>query len=213
MLADLDEFLRADSEERAKRDSAPVHVEMVFGMDDADPATIDLSDGRSLRVRGSVDRVDRRADGAPVVYDYKTGGASRFSGVKKDPVDHGRHVQLAVYGEAARQRYGADQGEGYYWFISRKGGYKPIGYVLDDARQERVQSALATIADGMAAGRFPARSGPHEWYWNSHQNCRFCPFDRLCPRDRHDEWEATSSVEELAPYRELAEGDYPPEPS
>ena len=39
---------------------------------------IECSDGRTLRLGGSVDRIDKWADGQFAVIDYKTGGQSSY---------------------------------------------------------------------------------------------------------------------------------------
>jgi RecB family exonuclease len=84
--------------EAAARDGAvPAHFEVGFGLgrDNApgephrrEPLEIDLGEGRTLRVSGKIDRIDRRPDGTLVLRDYKTGKAPRdenglFRGAKQ----------------------------------------------------------------------------------------------------------------------------------
>ena len=93
---DLVRFLRKEIEE----DSGyrPIHLEKAFGFDE--PFAIDLGNGRSLLLRGKIDRLDQGPDGTFRVIDYKSGAvgqarANSFSG--------GRSLQLPLYLVAAAQ--------------------------------------------------------------------------------------------------------------
>lgn len=88
----------------------PAHFEVAFGMPAAppdgephspDPLLIDLGEGRQLRVRGRIDRIDRRPDGL-VLRDYKTGRAPRDEG---GLFRSGRQLQVPFYVLAARQLF------------------------------------------------------------------------------------------------------------
>lgn len=61
------------------------------------------------------------------------------------------------------------------------------------------------LADGIAAGRFPARPGDHAWHWGNFEHCAWCEFDTICPRDRDEEWERVRHEPSLGPLRRLAE--------
>ena len=69
--------------------ATPAWFEVGFGLreppapgepDSKEPLEIDLGDGRSLRVSGKIDRIDRRDDGTLVLRDYKTGRAPKDEG-------------------------------------------------------------------------------------------------------------------------------------
>ncbi|HUP85792.1 MAG TPA: PD-(D/E)XK nuclease family protein [Acidimicrobiales bacterium] len=199
VLADLDVFLTMDDAHRAAGGYRPVHVEMAFGLRGAEPLRLALADGRMLTFRGLVDRVDVDGSGHPVVLDYKTGGGTAYKGVEDgDPVKEGRLLQLGIYAEAARARLGADDVEARYWMISPKGEWAKPGYAWTDERRERFLSVTSAIVDGIESGLFPARPGEYDPFWRSHDNCRFCDFDRVCPRDREDHERATAGAPELA---------------
>jgi ATP-dependent helicase/DNAse subunit B len=55
-------FLETDNQLRAEHRSTPVRVELDFGFD-GEPSDVELPDGRRVRLRGRVDRVDATQDG------------------------------------------------------------------------------------------------------------------------------------------------------
>ena len=75
LLGELDRFLDHDEVLRAELGARPLASELTFGLGpDPRPAVeVSLSDGRTVRFRGSADRVDRTAGGGLLVIDYKTG--------------------------------------------------------------------------------------------------------------------------------------------
>ena len=66
-------------------------------------------------------------------------------------------------------------------------------------------SAVTTILDGIEAGHFPPNPGDYDQFYSNHQNCRYCPFTRLCPGDRSDELESAISSGRLVEYIALKE--------
>ena len=90
----LDAWLEADDEYRAEHGLKTLATEHRFG-----PIEVPLSDGRTLRFRGAIDRVDAAGDGRLFVFDYKTGRPyTAFD--ENDPLVR-RHA-LAVAGVRAR---------------------------------------------------------------------------------------------------------------
>jgi len=188
LARDLRQFVDMDSELRAHNEMTPEAVEMAIGIDGASPLTVTLDDGRTLSLRGFADRVDLDRDGYPVVIDYKSGRAHvSASDLAADPVIRGTKLQLAVYAEAARERFGADGASAWYWYTSESGSFGFAGYALTPQRRQRFLSALTSITEGIESGVFPMVSGDYNDFFQSHENCRFCDFDDICPRDRHDQ--------------------------
>ncbi|MGI9603569.1 MAG: PD-(D/E)XK nuclease family protein [Acidimicrobiales bacterium] len=187
LLADLDQWLVADTELRRELDTVPEAVEMRIGVEGQPPVVITLSDGRQLRFRGYADRVDRRAaDGTPVVLDYKTGKTSlRPAHLEADPVYGGTRLQLGLYAEAARQRFEHDDAAAFYWYTSARGEFRRLGYQFTPEREQRFREVVTSIVDGIEAGVFVTNSGDYNAYWASFDNCTWCDFDDLCPRDRN----------------------------
>jgi ATP-dependent helicase/DNAse subunit B len=210
ILRDLAGFLDADEEMRRENGCLPLAVEMGFGMGTAGshpPALVSLADGRTVALRGKIDRVDRTPDSPRLlVFDYKSGSAGYYSRLDKDPVKRGRLLQLPIYALAARQSYGdALAVEAYYWFVGEDQGYERRGYDVDDTVLAGFQEALGVILDGISSGLFPARPG--KAMRDTYENCNLCPYDRVCPGNRGRLWERKRGAPDLKRYLEMAEPD------
>ncbi|HEX5096798.1 MAG TPA: PD-(D/E)XK nuclease family protein, partial [Acidimicrobiia bacterium] len=165
---------------------------------------VQLTDGRSVRFNGAIDRVDRAATGNLVVFDYKTGSTSSYTGIgDDDPVTAGTHLQLPIYARVARELF-AEPGTGaeaYYWFVG-KGNDRWIGYEVSPDIDAVFDTALQLIVDGIEAGCFvarPAPPGPRPWV-----DCHFCDPDGLGTADRWREWERKADDPALVGYFALA---------
>ncbi len=133
---------------------------------------IDLGEGRSLRVRGRIDRVDvDEGEKLWDVWDYKSGSTYKF--------DHGgrllkgRRIQHALYARAidallkAEGLPGSVRRSGYY-FPSRKGeGHR----VAIDPQPRELERALNLLCDIAGAGTF---------LHGDAGECRFCDYRSIC---------------------------------
>ncbi|HEX9259016.1 MAG TPA: PD-(D/E)XK nuclease family protein, partial [Acidimicrobiales bacterium] len=202
ILEMLDDWLTDDDGLRQKHGSVPEALEMAFGLSpDVGPLEVALGDGRTVLFRGRADRVDRTVDGGTLVLDYKTGKDS-YKASKVDPLRGGKKLQLAVYGLAARQRYGG-VAKALYWFLAESGQARRRGYTVDDAIETTLATTVRTMVDGIEAGVFPAVPGEEDWFSGTNKNCRYCAFDSLCPRDRLATFEAKQDDPALAGYLSL----------
>jgi RecB family exonuclease len=158
-----------------------------------------------------VDRIDRAEDGSLLVVDYKTGKGTSYRPVDEDRLDRGRRLQLPIYADAARRAFPGDADpvavDAYYWFVEESGRKAWRGGAVDDEVQERFESVVATIVDGIEAGRFPANPGEEGYFGPTH--CGFCDYQRVCPTSRVDLWEGVRDDARLDEYRHLAEGELP----
>jgi ATP-dependent helicase/nuclease subunit B len=210
----LDRILDDDDRHRSGRRLIPVAVEHAFGFDDTHPPVrIDAGDGREVVFRGFIDRIDRTVDGDRlVVLDYKTGSPKGYpepgSG---DLTANGRFLQLLVYAAAARAAHGDLPVESYYWFVGERGDLTMRGGEVDTAAEQRLGEVLAVLVDGIGQGTFPARPG-EENYFRGFENCRWCPYDRVCSTDRAEQWERVKGHRDLRPYCALVEPE-PPAPT
>ena len=156
-------------EEAFCRESLPMFLEAAVGvppegegtpLDTPDPVEIALPDGRSIRVRGKIDRVDRIARGpAPrfAIWDYKTGSSYKYN--QEDPFQQGRFVQGALYVGILRQRLRAKVSSGavvdsfgYFFPNDREHGERlswPSGQL------ETGRLVIARLCRMLAAGCFP----------------------------------------------------------
>ncbi|WP_459642782.1 ATP-dependent helicase [Kineococcus sp. NUM-3379] len=125
------------------------------------------------RLRGRVDRLERDADGRPVVVDLKTGAAKP----RRDEL--ARNAQLGVYQLAAEQ--GGFEGQpaatGGAALVQLGTAEKSVAVQAqaplgEDPEPHWVHDLLERTAEGMAADRFDAVAGPH---------CRTCPVRSSCP--------------------------------
>jgi CRISPR/Cas system-associated exonuclease Cas4 (RecB family) len=201
MEQDLVTFLAQDSKLRAVNGLKPVRVEQSFGMykpGSLPPVILHVND-KEIKLHGFIDRFDSNRAGDKVfVIDYKTGSSFSYSGMKKDPLENGKRLQLPVYGLAIRNSLGIPvEINACYWFISTKGNFERREVILS-AIEKKFAETVATIVIGIEKGLFPAYPGK-----NGNENCTYCDFDRICAADRDLMWERKAKAPELAAYIKL----------
>ena len=213
ILADLDRFLDFDNDRRASLRSKPVAVELGFGMphSGSGPIGIEIGKARTLRMRGSIDRVDETDSGGLAVIDYKTGSARNYESLgPDDPTSGGRRLQLVLYDLAARSLRAASDsadGHGAYWFVSSKGRFTESGYATNAARPQ-VLEAVGAIVDGIGAGLFPMH--PDEPKWRPWVSCPYCEPDGMGTKDQWRDWQRKRHDPALAAYLDLVDPDREP---
>jgi len=194
----LEDVLRQDDEHRRTTRARPVSVELPFGLDEHDPVTLTLDDGRTLRFRGYADRVDRTDDGRLVVIDYKSGKPDKYRGIDTgDPVRQGLTLQLGLYAEAGLAQLGGSSVEAQYWLVDSGGAHTHLGYPWTPDRRERFVEVVTAIADGVEAGVFPLVPGEWDSHFGTHETCRYCDFDSVCPQGRGEQAAAKVAAPEL----------------
>lgn len=188
----LRQFVALDLADLLRRNLRPSHFEYRFGkkyadggpVDHAEPFTVTLlhDDGSpvTLRVDGSIDRIDRGPDGFRIV-DYKGGQALRHVGLA-EKIDQGVRLQLPLYALAVAQFFGATPEQ-------VTGAIKPLitgrnkSDKFDFALAPRHQTLIATLqlfVTAILRGTFPAF--PEE---KDYDGCKYCPVHLSC-RTRHD---------------------------
>ncbi len=211
ILDDLHNFLEEDSGIRERFGTSPAYLEASFGMGgDSWPAPeLELEGSASIRFRGYIDRVDAdEAGGNLLVMDYKTGTSAAYSGLREDPINRGKQLQLAIYSLAARNALGSGaRVQAAYWFVTGGGGFalvpeEPVD-ISDDDTLERLKEGVAVIVSGIRSGLFPANPGAA--VWGDFENCRSCEFNSLCPARRDTLWAKKRDHPLLAPYLGLSE--------
>jgi ATP-dependent helicase/nuclease subunit B len=208
IMADLTKVLALDSDYRRDHRTRPRAAELRFGFPDADVGVVrlGLADGRSVGFLGMADRVDIGDDGSLYVVDYKTGRINEYRGLGEDDPDlGGTHLQLPVYGEAARASVGTPGARvrAEYWFTSSRGGFKRIGYDVTPDLLARVGETLAVIVGGIESGVFPAY--PRATSTTPWVVCAYCDPDGLGVADLQRSWSRKSGAPALAEFRDLAE--------
>lgn len=204
ITGDLRQFVRDDAAYRAATGAVPVAVEDLFGFGDDPGLAIELGDGRSVRFRGRVDRVDAGPDGTLRVIDYKTGRVAAAPS-DADPLAGGTRLQLPVYAMAARRRHGARGAvEAGYWYVGAQA--MPASQPLDESLVARLSEVVATAVGGIEGGVFPGNPGRSDPSGDEREgHCHTCPFDELCPADRVTAWVRKREDPALAAYRRMTE--------
>jgi hypothetical protein len=208
ILADLERFLRADSDHRVAHGTRPVAAELAFGLShsDLDTVGIPLPDGRLVYFRGLADRVDVGDDGTIHVVDYKTGGSRGYGDLSEENPDaQGQKLQLAVYGQAARMLRSAPDAPvmAEYWFVSAKGKFERVGYFVTPDVLDKVGATIGTMVKGIEAGVFPHY--PTASSTSPFIECPSCDPDGLGVADLRRAFEAKSSDTAMAVFLDLAE--------
>jgi len=203
LVALIDDFLTADDAFRAENGATPSAFELGFGMGATPPLTFGLDDGRLLRFRGMIDRVDDGPSGSKLVSDYKTGSGTPYKIDADDPTKQGTMLQLGLYAEAVAQQLGAQAIGSQYWMVNTGAGFARHGYAWTAAHRERLTSVLTTIADGIETGVFPAIPGEWQSFRSTYKNCTYCDFNVVCPRARAEHAADKADAAELAVRVEL----------
>lgn len=210
----LNRALTVDSAMRRRRRSWPIAVEARFGRNGAPGLTVPLATQGAVTFAGTVDRVDVTENGELVVLDYKTGKGAAYKQIPRpgkaepdhDLTDRGRKLQLVLYALAARQLYDMPDAptDAYYWFVER--GEELRGSAIDEPQAQRLRDVLDVVVGGIRNGVYPANPGVEEWRtgrlgWSA---CTYCPFDRVCPSTRSEQWLLVAQDPAVVEYAELA---------
>ncbi|RPI53145.1 MAG: PD-(D/E)XK nuclease family protein, partial [Chloroflexi bacterium] len=131
----------------------PVALEQAFGLQNQ-PALDVEREGRRLRLRGFVDRLDRDTDGRLQVIDYKAGSTL----ISAHDLETGKRVQLPLYALAVRQSLNLGEvGGGFYWHIgpAEPSRLRLEGYLggVEGAIQTALEHAFHTV-EAVRAGQF-----------------------------------------------------------
>jgi len=187
--ADLREWLR-----RMANDNhgwIPEKFELSFGLTDrgpreADPASVadPVEIIGDLKLRGSIDMVERQGSDRFRVTDHKTGKARAE---KETIVGGGKYLQPLLYALACQKLLEGRVESGRLYYCTADGGYEERVVPLNDDSVRILNSVLITIRQGLADGFLPAAPDKDA--------CRWCDFLAVCggfeesrtrlkPRDR-----------------------------
>jgi RecB family exonuclease len=176
--ADLREWLQRLSEERRWK---PWRFELAFGLADGEerdphstPEPVPLDEG--IRLRGSIDLVERQEDGSLRATDYKTGRAWAEPGTV---IGGGGTLQPALYALALAKLFPDARVEGgRLYYCTFNGEYSEVEVPLDTQARGSVAFLAETISQAVTQGFLPAAPkddkecgrcdylpvcGPHEW--------------------------------------------------
>ena len=170
--ADLREWLRRLAGEI---DWTPHRFELAFGLDDEagrDPASVTepVRIDAGLALRGSIDLVELRGDGALRATDHKTGKVRVDAG---SVISGGRSLQPVLYALVLEKMFpGVVVAGGRLDYGTTRGDFQSVTVALDDEARAAAAVLAETLAHHLHDGFFPAAPDEGE--------CRYCDFRPLC---------------------------------
>lgn len=170
-------------------DATPLWFEVPFGMGPEavaeagcglrGPVEIDLGEGRSFRLAGRIDRIDRVGENCYNVWDYKTGSAYGYQDGRV--FWQGRQVQHALYAIVAREiitrlRPGSlpRVDTAGYRFPTVKGEGERVGH--SEEERLRIGAVINNLLDILAGGLFVVA--------DDGAKCTFCEYGAVCDQTR-----------------------------
>ncbi|HET6893213.1 MAG TPA: PD-(D/E)XK nuclease family protein, partial [Pyrinomonadaceae bacterium] len=172
--ADLREWLRrmADAEDGW----TPEKFELSFGLTDRGPRSSDPDSAKEpvdvlgdLKLRGSIDLVERHFSGKFRVTDHKTGKARA---ARDTVVGGGKHLQPLLYALACEKLLGPKVESGRLYYCTADGGYEERIVPLNEDSLQKLTSVLVAIRQSLADGFLPA--APED------DACVWCDFLAVC---------------------------------
>ena len=173
--ADLREWLRRMSE--TDDGWTPEKFELSFGLTedhgprDSDPDSVShpVEVIGDLKLRGSIDLVERHSSGKYRVTDHKTGKARAD---KDTVVGGGKYLQPLLYALAAKNLLKREVESGRLYYCTADGGYEDRVVPLDRANLQTLNSVLIAIRQGLTDAFLPA--APDE------RACDWCDYLAVC---------------------------------
>jgi len=172
---DLREWLRRASE--ADDGWVPFKFELGFGLadrdrEDEDPASVAepvplelaMSDfqSRTLKLRGSIDLVERHLTGKLRATDHKTGKARAGDGIV---VGGGKYLQPVLYALACERLLEGSVEAGRLYYCTSDGGFTDVNVPLDDFSRGTAGIVVEIIDSALRKGFLPAapEKGACDW--------------------------------------------------
>jgi ATP-dependent helicase/nuclease subunit B len=172
--ADLREWLRRASE--AEDGWVPFKFELSFGLadrgrEDEDPASVadPIPVAGALKLRGSIDLVERHTSGKIRATDHKTGKARAPDGVV---VGGGQHLQPVLYALACETLLEEPVESGRLYYCTAAGGFEERIVPLDDFGRGTAGIVVEIISSGLKEGFLPA--APEKG------GCDWCDYRAVC---------------------------------
>ena len=220
--AELEAAMRTflHDEERLARETGmrPLAIEVAIGLEPAGsgtrfdcgaPVDIMLAPGRTIRMRGRIDRLDGRSEAAGgstyALWDYKNGSGFGFpaSGAD-DPFRGGRKLQHGLYILMLRERIARDATGGLagrverfgYFFPSRSGKGRRLEWTAEQL--DACAAVVGRLAEIVRRGAFLPTT--------SKKDCDFCEFVAACGDPGQVTWQAARMLEASQELARLFDG-------
>ena len=186
IAADLLEWIALTWDERSVPGAfEPAHFELSFGLGSraadqahdeasrADPVELPIG----LKLRGSIDLVERDAEGRLRATDYKTGRNRTRARLR---IQGGLTLQPALYGLALRALFPeADVRGGRLYFCTSRGGYTSNHVALDEVTESAAREVVEAISGALREGFLPPT--PRRDAWGV--ECERCDYRMVCGPD------------------------------
>ena len=140
----------------------PAHFELSFGLKDPRsqdakstdaPAVLDIG----LRLRGSIDLVERKANGSLRATDYKTG---KVRAQKDAIIGGGEILQPVLYALTLEKLFPeAKVEEGVLYYCTAAGAFEKVSVALDDRARDAARTVAKTVGDALMRGFLPTAPG------------------------------------------------------
>jgi RecB family exonuclease len=172
--ADLHEWLRRHAD--AEDGWVPYKFELSFGLadrdrEDEDPASVPdpVPVVGELKLRGSIDLVERHITGKLRATDHKTGKARAKDGVV---IGGGQHLQPVLYALACETLLGDPVESGRLYYCTADGNYEERVVMLDDFARGYAGIMTETVGRALEDGFLPAAP--------AHDACVWCDYLAVC---------------------------------
>jgi CRISPR/Cas system-associated exonuclease Cas4 (RecB family) len=174
--ADLREWLRRHAQ--AEDGWVPYKFELSFGLADRDreeedpssvPDPIPIIGEGDLKLRGSIDLVERHSSGKLRATDHKTGKARAKDGVI---IGGGQHLQPVLYALACEKLLGAPVESGRLYYCTSDGNYEERVVLLDEFARGYAGIMTETVSHALEEGFLPAAP--------AHDACVWCDYLAVC---------------------------------
>jgi ATP-dependent helicase/DNAse subunit B len=198
--ADLREWLRRHAD--AGDGWVPHKFELSFGLADRDREDEDPSSvpdpipiiENHLKLRGSIDLVERHSSGKLRATDHKTGKARAKDGVV---IGGGQHLQPVLYALACEKLLDAAVESGRLYYCTSDGNYEERVVMLDEFARGYAGIMTETVGRALEEGFLPAAP--------AHDACVWCDYLAVCGphEERRVRGKPQQRLVELKTLREL----------
>jgi CRISPR/Cas system-associated exonuclease Cas4 (RecB family) len=193
--ADLREMLRRATEEV---EWIPGHFELSFGLVERrdrdpnstfDPVALDCG----IKLRGSIDLVERRKDGAIRATDYKTGKARATDATI---IGGGETLQPVLYALTLEKLFPKERiDSGRLYYCTSNGEFKEVVIPLDDEARRAAAAVAKTVGDALESGFLPAAPVS--------RGCEWCDYRPVCGPYEETRSTKVKKQDRLAPLLQL----------
>ena len=193
--ADMREWLRRTT---IDTEWVPTHFELSFGLADRrdrDPRSVDeavlLDCG--IKLRGSIDLVEKNASGIYRATDHKTGKARTKQGTV---IAGGETLQPVLYALVLEKIFGDGKvGSGRLYFCTSTGSFEAPDMPLDDEARDAARAVASAVGGALSQGFLPAAPGKG--------GCEYCDYKAVCGPYEEQRTSKNKKQDRLIPLKEL----------